>query len=161
MATIRTFTAEDWPAVWPILEGVIRTGETFPHPVAMDEGAAKAMWAGAPFSYVAADASGAIAGAFTMKPNQLERGAHVVNCSYIVAEWARGRGLATEMCRASQEIARAAGFTAMQFNLVVATNEAALKAWTRAGMRTVGVLPKAFNHLRLGLVDAYVMYREL
>lgn len=162
MPTIRDFDASDWPEVWAILEPVIRAGETFPHPVGMSEHDARENWVDSPrFSMVAADPSNAIVGAFTMRANQMERGAHVVNCSYIVAERARGRGLAVEMCRASQQIARAAGFSAMQFNLVVATNEAAVKAWTRAGMTIVGALPKAFNHKRLGLVDAYVMYAEL
>lgn len=159
---IRPFDDADWPGVWAILEPVIRAGETFPHPVAMSESAARENWTRTQlYSYVAEDETGAIVGAFAMRANQMERGAHVANASYVVAEAARGRGVATAMCRASQEIARKAGFRAMQFNLVVATNKGAVKAWTRAGMKIVGLLPKAFNHRRLGYVDAYVMYTEL
>jgi hypothetical protein len=33
--------------------------------------------------------------------------------------------------------------------------------WKRLGFEIVGTLPKAFNHVRLGLVDAYVMHRFL
>ena len=57
--------------------------------------------------------------------------------------------------------ARRAGFLAMQFNMVVSTNTRAVGLWKRLGFAIVGTLPKAFRHQRLGLVDAYVMYRFL
>lgn len=57
--------------------------------------------------------------------------------------------------------ARAAGFAAMQFNFVVATNTRAIDIWTRAGFETVGRLPGAFRHPEKGFVDALVMYRRL
>jgi ribosomal protein S18 acetylase RimI-like enzyme len=49
----------------------------------------------------------------------------------------------------------------MQFNLVVATNERAVRLWKRLGFAVVGTLPRAFRHLRLGYVDALVMFKEL
>jgi ribosomal protein S18 acetylase RimI-like enzyme len=57
--------------------------------------------------------------------------------------------------------ARRAGFLAMQFNLVVSTNEVAAALWRKLGFTIVGTLPKAFRHQELGYVDAYVMYRFL
>ncbi len=54
-----------------------------------------------------------------------------------------------------------AGFKAIQFNFVVSTNTGAIKLWKDLGFEIVGTLPKAFNHMELGLVDAYVMYRFL
>ncbi len=65
------------------------------------------------------------------------------------------------MCAHSLEIARARGFRAMQFNLVVSTNERAIRLWERCGFAVVGRLPGAFAHPRLGFVDALVMYRTL
>jgi len=53
------------------------------------------------------------------------------------------------------------GFKAMQFNMVVATNTNAVKAWKKMGFVIVGTLPKVFNHQELGYVDAYVMHRFL
>jgi ribosomal protein S18 acetylase RimI-like enzyme len=79
----------------------------------------------------------------------------------MVASTARGKGLATAMCQHSQKIARALGYKAMQFNLVVSTNEGAVKLWDKLGFETVGRLPKAFNHPALGYVDALVMYKWL
>jgi ribosomal protein S18 acetylase RimI-like enzyme len=49
----------------------------------------------------------------------------------------------------------------MQFNFVVSTNERAVRLWQSFGFETVGRLPKAFEHPRLGLVDAFVMCRQL
>ena len=49
----------------------------------------------------------------------------------------------------------------MQFNLVVSTNERAIRLWKRLGFHVVGTLPRAFRHQRLGFVDALVMYKKL
>ena len=65
------------------------------------------------------------------------------------------------MCEHSQNIARQLGYKAMQFNIVVSTNETAVKLWTRLGFDTVGRLPKAFRHPTQGYVDALVMYKWL
>ena len=65
------------------------------------------------------------------------------------------------MCEHSQKEALAMGFLAMQFNLVVSTNERAVRLWRRLGFGIVGTLPRAFRHVRLGLVDAFVMFKTL
>jgi len=49
----------------------------------------------------------------------------------------------------------------MQFNFVVSSNERAVKLWQRFGFEIVGRLPGAFEHPRLGFVDAYVMFLKL
>jgi ribosomal protein S18 acetylase RimI-like enzyme len=74
---------------------------------------------------------------------------------------ATGRGVARAMCAHSLEHARAAGYRAMQFNIVVSTNERAVRLWQAMGFEIVGRLPEAFDHPRLGYVDALVMYRRL
>ena len=57
--------------------------------------------------------------------------------------------------------ARRRGFRAMQFNLVVSTNQSAVRLWQQLGFTTVGTLPGAFRHPDRGFVDALVMYRAL
>jgi ribosomal protein S18 acetylase RimI-like enzyme len=47
------------------------------------------------------------------------------------------------------------------FNLVVSTNEGAVRLWNKLGFVTVGRLPKAFQHPSRGYVDALVMYKWL
>lgn len=64
---------------------------------------------------------------------------------------------------ASDSFARAksAGFRAMQFNLVIATNLNAIALWRAAGMEEIGRLKQAFALPSGELVDALVMYRLL
>lgn len=49
----------------------------------------------------------------------------------------------------------------MQFNLVVSTNDRAVRVWQSLGFEIVGRLPGAFNHPAQGDVDAFVMFRAL
>ena len=57
--------------------------------------------------------------------------------------------------------ARRRGFSAMQFNFVIASNQRAVRLWQACGFSIVGTLPGAFKHPAQGAVDAYVMYRTL
>ena len=102
-----------------------------------------------------------IVGSYYLKPNQPGLGSHVCNAGYVVAEVAWGQGIGTALCHHSQAQARAAGFRAMQFNLVVSTNHGAVYLWQKLGFTVVGTLPAAFNHRRYGYVDALVMYKLL
>jgi ribosomal protein S18 acetylase RimI-like enzyme len=73
----------------------------------------------------------------------------------------RGRGIAGAMCAHSFMRARATGFTAMQFNYVVTTNESAIWLWQKFGFAIVGRVPRAFRHATAGPVDVLVMHRFL
>jgi ribosomal protein S18 acetylase RimI-like enzyme len=61
----------------------------------------------------------------------------------------------------SLEEARRLGFKAMQFNIVVKTNERAVKLWQSIGFQIIGEIPEAYQHQSLGLVNAYIMYQKL
>ena len=100
-------------------------------------------------------------GTYYLRANNQGGGAHVANCGYIVAASASGRGIARAMCTHSLARARARGFRAMQFNFVISSNERAVRLWQSCGFELVGRLQDAFEHPRLGLVDALVMYRKL
>lgn len=160
---IRPFEPPDWEQVWAILEPVFRAGETYAFPRDMSAERARIAWtteSRTPF--VALDeGSGRIVGTYFVKPNFEGPGSHVCNCGYVVSEHARGRGVASLMCEHSQREAASRGYRAMQFNLVVSTNEAAVRLWKNLGFEIVGTVPEAFHHPRLGYVDAYVMYKRL
>lgn len=49
----------------------------------------------------------------------------------------------------------------MQFNLVISTNERAVRLWQAMGFATVGRLPGAFRHPVHGYVDALVLFQTL
>jgi len=162
MITIDKFDRQHWDAVWAIVEPVFRAGETYPYSPKMTEKEAYRAWIEMPAeTFVAVDALEQVVGSYYIKPNQPGLGAHVCNCGYIVAELARGKGIAGMMCEHSQGEAIARGFRAMQYNLVVSTNESAVHLWKKQGFELVGTLPAAFRHKQLGFVDAYVMYKQL
>ena len=96
-----------------------------------------------------------------MKQNHSGGGGHVCNCGYMVAMEAEGNGLGTMMCEHSQNIAKELGYKAMQFNLVLVSNKQAVSLWTKLGFDTVGKIPKAFDHPKIGYVDALVMHKWL
>ena len=159
---IRKYQEADWPQIWPMLENVFRAGETYAYSPDISEEEAHKVWIEIPQeTYVVFDNSNAILGTYYIKPNQPGLGSHVCNCGYIVSESARGRGVATEMCRHSQQVAVELGFRAMQFNLVVCTNEGAIRLWKKLGFNVIGTLPGAFNSKSAGYVDANVMHKEL
>jgi len=159
---IRSLREADWPIVWEIMEPIIRAGDTYPFAMDMTIEGARRMWLDIPeAAYVAEDADGTILGTYYIKPNQPTLGAHVANCGYMVADRAQGRGIATQMCQHSQEEAIRMGYRAMQYNLVVKSNEASVHLWQKMDFTIVGTLPGAFNHAEHGFVDAYVMYKQL
>lgn len=87
---------------------------------------------------------GRLVGACTIKPNGVGRAAHVANAGYLVAVDHRDRGIGTALVEASFEVARAAGFDAMQFNFVFATNPAR-RLYERLGFRLVGEVPDVID----------------
>jgi len=162
MYSIRTFQPSDWSEVWPLLRATFATGDTYSFAPDSPEDEIHRAWIEAPAaSFVACDADGRIAGTYFIKANHVGQGSHVCNCGYVVCARDQGQGLATLMCEHSQREAIAMGFRAMQFNLVVSTNERAVRLWSRLGFAEVGRLPGAFRHLKLGYVDALVMFKPL
>jgi RimJ/RimL family protein N-acetyltransferase len=159
--TIRAAAATDEPALWRILEPVIRAGETYPLPRDMSREQALAYWRQPGHAVFVAERAGSVVGTYYLRANQAGGGAHVANCGYMTASESTGRGVATAMCRHSLAEAKARGFRTMQFNFVISSNERAVRLWQHCGFAIVGRLPRAFDHPRLGPVDALVMMRSL
>jgi ribosomal protein S18 acetylase RimI-like enzyme len=162
MTNIRRYQESDWTAVWALLKATFSSGDTYAFPPDSTEAEIHGAWVEVPAAtYVACGSDGQLLGTYILKPNQPGLGSHVCNCGYVVAPEAQGQGIASAMCEHSQNEALSMGFVAMQFNLVVSTNERAVRLWKKLGFHVVGVLPRAFRHQRLGFVDALVMYKEL
>jgi len=137
---------------------VVRDGTVFPFE---DVAGVLEYWFGkSTRAWVACDGD-VVVGSYALKPNHPDRGAHVCNAGYLVARDHRGEGVGEAMGRHSLAAARELGYLAMQYNQVVATNTAAVRLWTKLGFKTMATLPRAFRHPELGLVDTYVMFREL
>lgn len=158
---VRPFVEADWPAVWDLFRAVAAAGDAFAYDEATPEAVARKLWVEPPAAAFVAEAGGGFLGTYFVRPNQPGRGDHVANAGYMVHPTARGRGLAVALCEHSLSTARRLGFAAMQFNCVVASNTAAVRAWERCGFAVVGRVPGAFRHAALGPVDVLVMHRRL
>ena len=158
---IRAATPADDDAIWAILQPTFRAGETYPQPRDVSRTDALDYWRSAGHAVFVAEQGGDIAGTYYLRANTQGGGAHVANCGYMVASGAMGRGVARAMCEHSLRQARERGFTAMQFNFVIASNTRAVRLWQHCGFEICGVLPGAFAHPKYGMVDALVMFRRL
>jgi L-amino acid N-acyltransferase YncA len=158
---IRPAAPVDSDAIWAILEPVICEGATYPLEPGIGRAEAFRYWFAPDKQVFVAEEEGQVLGTYYLKPNSTGLANHVANAGYMTHRAARGRGVARAMALDSFERAKALGFAAMQFNLVVSTNEAAVHLWQSVGMDVVGRLPQAFRHKALGPVDALVMYRLL
>ncbi|MBF7074090.1 GNAT family N-acetyltransferase [Glaciecola sp. MH2013] len=158
---IREANKSDYAAIWSIFEPIARAGETYAYSQNITYKEAIYAWVEAPRKTFVVEDNTKILGTYYLKTNQAGPGGHVCNCGYIVSAEARGKGLATSMCKHSQQIALNLTYKAMQFNYVASSNVGAVRLWQKLGFDIVGQLPKAFNHPLHGFVDALVMYKWL
>ena len=158
---VRPSVDADHETVWQILEPVLRAGDTYALPFTWSRSEALAYWYDRARTVFVAQEGEEIVGTYYLQANQKGGGSHVANCGYVTRPDATGRGIARAMCAHSLQEAAVRGFRAMQFNFVVSTNARAVALWKAFGFEVVGTLPEAFEHPRLGFVDAYVMYRRL
>ena len=184
MFTIRKYTLRDKEQIWEIIKSVISTGDTYVFAPDSPKEKMLQYWCGADKkTYVAvlseppASADGLnfseensesadefnekIVGTFFIKDNQPDLGSHIANAGYMVAPDARGKSVGRRMAEFSLEEAKRLGYRAMQFNIVVKSNENAVKLWQNLGFEIIGEIPEAFQHKKKGLTNALIMYRKL
>ena len=143
--TVRDYDDADWPQVWPIIEEVVRAGDTFPYPTDLTEADAGAIWLdNGPGGRASVAVDGdRVLGTAKMGRNRPGPGSHVATASYMVGAEARGRGVGRALVVDSLTWARQAGYAAMQFNAVVATNKSAVRLYESLGFTVVGTVPRA------------------
>lgn len=158
---IRPATDADWPDIWRIFQAVVAPGDTFPFFPDTPEAEAHHVWVEGMSAVAVAEAAGRVVGSYYLKPNQYGLGNHVANAGYMVDPAARLRGVGRALAEHSIEKARALGFTGMQFNFVVSTNERAVRLWQAVGFTIIARVPRAYRHAALGPVDVFIMHREI
>ncbi len=158
---IQKATEEDFPAIWEIFQLIVKPGDTVSFSPETSYEEAKEIWMGDGHYVYKAMLDDVVVGTYNFKPNFSGLGSHVANGSYMVHPDYQGKKIGYQMVIHSMEEAKCLGFKAMQYNLVVSTNIPAIKLYQKTGFKIVGTIPKAFNHLKLGYVDGYIMYRFL
>ena len=153
---------KDHDSIWKIFSKVITTGDTYVYdPHTPKESLAKLWLADSMDTFVAVDDDGSIIGTYFIKPNQIDLGNHIANCGYMVNPVYHGRGVGYQLCEHSITFAKQKGYVGIQFNIVVSTNVSAVRLWKKFGFEIIGTTPKGFRHKKLGLVDTYIMFKQL
>lgn len=158
---IRRATEQDYNQVWEIFSKVIETGDTYVFDPKTPKTDLKKHWFAEYMETFVAEENGIILGTYMIKPNQIDLGNHIANCGYMVSPKAQGKGIGKLLCEHSLQTAKENGFIGIQFNIVVSTNEGAVKLWENYGFKIIGTTPNGFRHSKLGFVNTYIMYKSL
>ena len=159
---IRPAAPSDWAAIHPIFERVVSEGETYAYPPALTSDAARDLWMEQPPGLtVVAEIDGVIVGTAKMGPNRPGHGDHIGTASFMVDSTARGSGVGRKLGEYVIDWHRREGYEGIQFNAVVASNEAAVHLWESLGFEIVGTVPNAFRSPRFGRVGLHVMFLPL
>ncbi|MBL7817026.1 MAG: GNAT family N-acetyltransferase [Saprospiraceae bacterium] len=161
MLNIRKAHLSDAEDIWDIIREVITAGDTYTFDPQTPKEKMLAYWLAPDKHTYVAESDNRIVGTFIIKDNQPDLGSHVANAGYMTAPHAFGQGIGRKMCAFSLEEAKRLGYLAMQFNIVIKSNERAVKLWQQMGFSIIGEIPEAFQHQSLGLTNAYIMYRKL
>ena len=161
MIHIRTAEKRDYDSIWRIIQEVIATGDTY----VFDPGSTRVQmldyWCGKDKHTYVAEWDGTVAGTFIIKDNLPDLGSHVANASYMTLPSFFGKGIGRSMGEFSLDEAKRLGYKAMQFNIVVSTNERAISLWKKLGFKIIGEVPEAFLDRTIGYVNAFIMWRTL
>ncbi len=158
---IRIAKSKDANAIWEIAHKIVKTGDTWViAPETTKEEMLDYWFDKKKYTYVA-EIENQVVGMFFMTDNQKGLGNHIANAGYMVAPNLQVKGIGRAMCEFSLTEAKRLGYKAMQFNIVVKTNEKAVYLWQSLGFQIIGEIPEAFQHSELGLVNAFIMYKKL
>lgn len=158
---IREANIKDLDGVWEIFEIVIKTGDTYVFGADTSKEQLKRIWFAPAMKTFIAEENNKITGTYFIKPNQVDLGSHIANCGYMVHPEERGKGIGRLLCDHSIQHAHQLGYRAIQFNIVVSSNTAAIELWKKCEFRIIGTIPGGFHHRDLGYVDAFIMFREV
>lgn len=158
---IRRAIPEDFPQMLPIFREVVEGGDTYDFEETASDQDAYDYWFGKGVTSFVMVEGDQVLGFYKIIQNHRGRGSHVANASFMVSSTARGKGIGRKMGEDCIKVAREMGFRAIQFNFVISTNEPAMKLWKSLGYKELCRLPGAFNHKKLGFVDAVIFFQEL
>lgn len=162
--SVRPATAEDWPAIWPIVDAVVQAGDTYAYPRDLTSETGRAIWMEEPpgLTVVAVDdTTGEIVGTAKMGPNRPAQGSHIGTASFMVSPTARGTGVGRALGEYVVCWHREHRYRGIQFNAVVETNTVAVRLWESLGFEIIGTVPGAFEHPTHGYVGLHIMFRPI
>jgi len=142
---ISEITRSDFEAFWPAFKEVVFAQETYAFDPEIDFETAYNLWCLSPQKAYVIKENGLILGSYYIKANASGPSSHISNCGFMVSAKSRGKGVARKLCLHSQQVAIELGFTAMQFNSVVSTNDVAIKLWEKLDIKLLVLFPMHIN----------------
>jgi len=157
----RPSQSKDEDGIWEIIKEVISSGDTYVFSPNSSKEKMLTYWFADHIHTYTVIRSDQIVGTFIIKDNHPDLGSHIANASYMISPKHQGMGLGRQMAENSLIIAKELGYRAMQFNIVVKSNERALKLWDKMGFKVVGEVPEAFKHPKKGYANALILWKKL
>ena len=154
---IRPYTADDIQAMVRIWNEVVEAGDAFPQVTPLTEQNADEFFS-AQTATMVADVNGIIFGMYILHPNGIGRCAHIANASFAVGAAPRGLGPGRQPVGKMDGPSGTKGVRGLQFNAVVASNEAAQHLYESMGFTKVGMIPGGFINGLGGYEDMFVYY---
>lgn len=160
MVETREYKPADLTAMTGHLERRGGGGVAFPQEDMLTPQSAAAFFGAQSRTGVAIDGD-EVVGLYILHPNNVGRCGHIANASYAVKMNQRGKRVGETLVRDSMAQAARLGFRLLQFNAVVAGNEAAIHLYKKIGFTQLGAIPGGFRLPNGTYADIYPFYIEL
>lgn len=159
---VRAYSEQDLNEMIKIWNEVVEEGISFPREQLLTYDTGREAFASQTYTAVASNArTNEIYGLYVLHPNGVGRCSHICNACYAVRLEYRGLHIGEKLVLDSLKQGQLKGFSAIQFNSVVATNIHARHLYERLGFVKIGVVPKGFRLKDGDFQDTYLYYREL
>ncbi len=159
--SVREYSSADAMAAMKIWNEVVEEGDAFPQIKGLNEDNADAFFAHQSYTGIAMDEKGNVVGLYILHPNNVGRCGHIANASYAVASDARGNHIGEALVKDCLKQGKRLGFRILQFNAVVATNEAAIHLYEKLGFTKLGTIPGGFHAKDDSYRDIHLYYHAL
>jgi len=158
---VRPFEKEDEDALYEIFQEVVDTGTQFPYESSSREEFRRQFFSTQSQVFVCLSPANELIGGFYLKANYSGRSNHIANAAYMLKKSAQGKGIGTELVKASLQLAKERGFAAMQYNMVLSQNKIAVKLYHKLGFKIVGTIPNGVRNPDGSYQDGFVMYKKI
>lgn len=158
---VREFNEQDVPSLRAIWNQVVEEGRAFPQldPL-LNYDEALDFFASQTYTGVA-ELNSKIVGLYILHPNNIGRCGHISNASYAVEPEARGMHVGEALVKDCLWVAGKKGFEILQFNAVVASNEAAIALYEKLEFERIGVVPRGFLNKDNEYEDIILFYHAV
>jgi ribosomal protein S18 acetylase RimI-like enzyme len=157
---IRKYQNRDLSSMIRIWNLVVEDANAFPQMEKLNEKDAKLFFDSQSYTGVAVG-DDQVLGLYILHPNNVGRCGHIANASYAVSEDFRGYHIGEKLVSHSMKMGRELGYSLLQFNAVVSTNNGAIHLYERMGFHRVGVIPKGYLLGNGDYEDILIYYIEL